>query len=83
MNGRHCGNYQVGPWRKEVLMKKAKIKAIVVILDSLAKMGALDPDEHIALRKAVGELMHALSVKDYALIEKAIDKIAKLLLRKV
>lgn len=64
-------------------MKKAKVKAILIIINNLAKAGALNSDEHIALKKSVGELMHALSIKDYDLIERAIDKIAKLLLRRV
>ncbi len=60
-----------------------KLKPIVDIVDNFAKMGVLNSDEHIALKKAVSELRHALSIKDYVLIEKAIAKIAKLLLRKV
>ena len=64
-------------------MKKAKIKAIVETINKFAEMGIINSDEHVALRKAVSELLHALSIKDYVLIEKAVGKIAKLLLRKV
>lgn len=64
-------------------MKKAKIKAIIDIVDKFATMGVLSSDEHTALREAVSQLRHALAIKDYSLIEKAVSKIAKLLLRKV
>lgn len=62
-------------------MKKAKIKAIIDKIDKLAKIRVLNSDEHKALRKAVSELLHAVSIKDNILIEKAVGKIAKLLLK--
>lgn len=69
--------------RERRYYEKAKIKAIVESIDSFAEMGVLSSDEHTTLRKAVSELLHALSIKDFSLIEKAVGKIAKLLLRKV
>lgn len=62
-------------------MYKSTVKAIIDIIDNLAKMGALKTDEHNALKKEVRELQHALSVRKINLIEKAVSKIAKLLLR--
>ena len=62
-------------------MKRSKIKAIVNSIDKLAEMGELNSDEHTALKKAVSQLLHALSIKDYSLVEKAVGKIAKLLLK--
>lgn len=62
-------------------MKKSKIKAIIEKIDTYAKMGVLSLDEHVALRKAVSELLHAISIKDMSEVEKAVGKIAKLLLK--
>lgn len=62
-------------------MYKNTVKAIIDVIDNLAKMGALKTDEHKALKKEVRELLHAISVKNINLIEKAVSKIAKLLLR--
>lgn len=62
-------------------MKKAKIKAIIDAIDKFAEMGVINSDEHTALKKAVLDLLHALSVKNYSLIEKAAGRIAKLLLK--
>jgi len=61
--------------------KKAKIKAILDLVERFAEMGVIDSDERTALRKAVGELSHALSIKDFSKMEKAIDTIARLLMR--
>lgn len=62
-------------------MKRSKIKAIIEKIDTFAKMGVLSLDEHIALRKAASELLHTISIKDISEVEKAVGKIAKLLLK--
>ena len=62
-------------------MKKAKIKAIVDVINHFAKIGVLNSDEHVALRKAVDQLLHAVSIKDIKLVEKAISKVSELLLK--
>jgi len=64
-------------------MNRFKIKAIIDSIDGLAKMGIVSSDEQTALKKAVSDLHHAISIKDYSEIEKAVGKIAKLLLRKM
>lgn len=62
-------------------MYKSTVKAIIEIIDNLAKTGALKTDEHNALKKEVRKLQHAISIRKVSLIEKAVSKIAKLLLR--
>ena len=61
-------------------MRNKDILPIVNFINILVKKGALNPDEHKALLKAVRDLGHAISIKDFGQIEKAIDKISKLLL---
>lgn len=78
MNERHGGTIAS---EKGGIMKKSKIKAIIEKIDTFAKMGVLSLDEHIALRKAVSRLLHAVSIKDMSEVEKAVGKIAKLLLK--
>lgn len=62
-------------------MQKGIVQAIMAIISHLAKTKKLESDEHSALKKAVRELQHALNIKDLHLIEKAVSKIAKLLIR--
>lgn len=62
-------------------MYKSTLRAIMVVINHLAKRGKLDSDEHSALQKAVRTLQHAINIKDINLIEKAVSKIAKLLLK--
>ena len=61
-------------------MYKSTLQAIMVVINHLAKRGELESDEHSALQKAVRELQHAINIKDIHLIERAVSKIAKLLL---
>jgi len=81
-NERHYGNYYFS-WLMEKggIMRSTKIRAVLDLIERLAKMGVVDSDEHVTLRKAVNDLSHALSIRDNSRIEKAIDKIARLLMR--
>lgn len=63
-------------------MKKDTVRAIMATISHLARTKELESDEHSALKKAVPELQHALNIKDIHLIEKAVSKIATLLVRK-
>lgn len=61
-------------------MKNSTLGAILVVINQLAKRGELEFDEHSALQKAVRDLQHAINIKNINLVEKAVSKIAKLLL---
>lgn len=61
-------------------MEKSTLRAIIAIIDDLAKRGTLKSDEHFVIRKEVRKLRHSINSKKYKSIEKAIGKIAKLLL---
>lgn len=56
------------------------LKQIVHILDHLVSEGKLEPDAKVKIAKAISELSHALKIRNIKRIEKAIEKISKLLL---
>ncbi|HUV42933.1 MAG TPA: hypothetical protein VMY36_03490 [Patescibacteria group bacterium] len=62
-------------------MNGKNLKQIVYVLDRLVLEGKLEPDEKAEIAKAIKELSHALKIRNIKQIEKAIEKISKLLLR--
>lgn len=61
-------------------MLKRTLSALTDLIDKLAEKGVIESGKHTALKKAVRELRHAIDIKDIRLVEKAVDRIAKLLL---